>query len=431
VSDATSFEDYSAQLERCCRCSNCKSVPLALVKSWEFGRVCPSIEKYNFHAYSAGGRIVIAYGLATGRIEYSDSLLDIIYRCQLDGACDVSCKAGMGGMLEPLGIMRALRIKCVGDGQLLPQHMVVIDGLRKEDNMMQRPKAERGKWAEGLDVKDLTKEKAKVAYHAGCRYSFDEELWPVARAGLTLLKDAGVDVGIMGKEEACCAGRAYEIGYLGELVKYADHNIETWTAAGVQTVVTPCAECYHTFKVLFPMIGKKVDFEVLHITQYLDRLIKERKTKLAREVPMTVTYHDPCHLGRLGEAYQPWEGVETKLPGVAFIITEPEKPVRFGIRGVYQEPRRVLDSIPGLNLVEMERTKEYAWCCGAGGGVIDAYPDLARWTALKRIEEAKATGAEAIVTACPWCVRNFKDALEETGDRIKVYDVLELVQQAI
>jgi Fe-S oxidoreductase len=255
-------------------------------------------------------------------------------------------------------------------------------------------------------------------------------MWPVARAGLRLLKNAGVDVGIMGREEACCGGRAYEIGYLGELDKYADHNIETWTTAGVKTVVTPCSECYHAFKVLFPMIGKKVDFEVLHITQYLGRLIEGGKIKPAREVPMMVTYQDPCHLGRLGEPYQPWEGVETKAYGL-LIVTEPEKPVRFGTKGVYQEPRGVLNSIPGLNLVEMERIREYAWCCGAGGGVIDAYPDFALWTAVKRIEEAKATGAEAIVTACPWCARNFKDAIEEIGDRIKVYDVIELVQQAI
>lgn len=430
MSTVTPLEKLGVQLERCNRCSNCKSVPLALIKSWDFGRVCPSIEKYNFHAYSAGGRIVMAYGLTIDKLSYSDSFLDIVYRCQLDGACDVSCKTGMGGMLEPLEIMRGLRVKCVEDGQLLPQHMVVIDGLRKEDNMMQRPKAERGKWAEGLDVRDLSKEKAEVAYHAGCRYSFDEELWPMARAGLTLLKNAGVDVGIMGREEACCGGRAYEIGYLGELDKYADHNIETWTTADVKAVVTPCSECYHAFKVLFPMIGKKVDFEVLHITQYLDRLIKEGKIKPTKEVPMMVTYHDPCHLGRLGEPYQPWEGVETKALGL-MIITEPEKPVRFGTKGVYHEPRSVLNSIPGLNLVEMERIKEYAWCCGAGGGVIDAYPDFAHWTALKRIEEAKAAGAEAIVTACPWCARNFKDAIEEIGDRIKVYDVIELVQQAI
>jgi Fe-S oxidoreductase len=87
----------------------------------------------------------------------------------------------------------------------------------------------------------------------------------------------------------------------------------------------------------------------------------------------------------------------------------------------------VLRSIPGLKLIEMERIKEYAWCCGAGGGVMEGYPDFALWTALERIEEAKATGAEAIVTACPWCERNLTDAIKRSGDKMKVYDVVELV----
>ena len=101
-------------------------------------------------------------------------------------------------------------MKCVEDGQIPPQHMVVIDGLQKEDNMMQGLKANRGKWAEGLTVKDLTVEKAKVAFHAGCRYCFDEELWPTVRGGLSLLVNAGVDIGILGSAEVCCGGRAYE-----------------------------------------------------------------------------------------------------------------------------------------------------------------------------------------------------------------------------
>lgn len=430
MSSVAGLEDLRVQLERCSKCSFCKFVPIPRVKSWRFSPICPSTQRYNFHAYSAGGRIAIGLGLAVGKISYTDTLLDVVYRCTLGGACDVSCKTNMAGILEPLEIIQALRLKCVEDGQILPQHMVVIDGLRKEDNMMQRLKDERGKWAEGLDVKDLTKERAEVVFHAGCRFSYDEELWHVAREGVAMLKNAGVDVGIMGKEEACCGGRAYEIGYLGELDKYADHNIETWTAAGVKTVVTPCSECYQAFKVLYPKIGKKMNFEVLHITEYLARLITEGGVKLGKRVPMTVTYHDPCHLGRLAEPYQPWEGVEKKVPG-PFIITEPEKPIRFGTKGIYDEPRSVLKSIPGLNLVEMERIKEYAWCCGAGGGAIDAYPDFAHWTALERVAEAKAIGVEALVTACPWCERNFKDAIKEAGETIKVYDIVELVQQAI
>ena len=160
--------------------------------------------------------------------------------------------------MEPLEAIRELRVKLVEDGQLLPQHMPLIDNLRKEDNMMMKPKAERGKWAEGLDVKDLTKETAEVVFHAGCRLSFDEELWKVARTAVTLLKNAGVDVGIMGKDETCCGGRAYDMGYRGEFTKYAENNIEAWNNAGVKTVVTSCSDGYFTFKRLYPQAWLQV-----------------------------------------------------------------------------------------------------------------------------------------------------------------------------
>jgi Fe-S oxidoreductase len=102
-----------------------------------------------------------------------------------------------------------------------------------------------------------------------------------------------------------------------------------------------------------------------------------------------------------------------------------------GANGIYEQPREVLRSIPGLELIEMERVKEYSWCCGAGGGVKEAYPDFSLWTAKERLEEAKATGAEAIVSACPWCERNFIDTSNGNGERMKIYDIIELVQQAI
>jgi Fe-S oxidoreductase len=372
--------------------------------------------------------MIAALSLLRGRIDYSDIFSDMVYQCQMCGGCDVSCKANRD--LEPIQILSELRAKFVEDGQLLPSHMPVIQGLKKEDNMMQRPKAERGKWAEGLAVKDLTKEKAEVVYHAGCRLSFDEQLWPLARGAVTLLKEAGVDVGIMGKDEACCGLRAYEMGYQGELTKYAEHNLEAWNVAGVKTVVTSCADGYQGFKVMYDKIGKKTPMEVLHITEFLDRLIREGKIKLTRKVPMIVTYHDPCHLGRLAEPWIHWEGVEKKVMG-QLIIHEPPKQFRRGAYGVYDPPRDILRSIPGLELVEMKRIREYAWCCGAGGGVTDTYPDFALWAAEERIKEAEAIGVEAIVTACPWCERSFLDAVKERNKKIKVYDIVEIVQQAI
>jgi Fe-S oxidoreductase len=397
------------------------------MRNIDFIQGCPALSRYLWHAYSPSGKFNMAYSLLQNRIEIDETFLEVLYRCQMDGSCDISCKVQQD--LEPLQLMQELRIKCVEEGQLVPAHMMVIEGLRKEDNMMQALKADRGRWAEGLDVKNLTEEKAEVVFHAGCRYAFDKELWPIARGGLELLLKAGVDVGIMGADEACCGGRAYELGYAGELTKYAEHQMETLSTAGIKTLVTPCSDCYAAFSVLYDKIGKKLGIEVIHLVPYLDRLIKNGQLKLTRKVPLTVTYHDPCHLGRLGEPWVHWQGKETKVMG-QMIIHDPPKKFRRGAGGIYDPPRDILKSIPGLKFMEMYRIKEYAWCCGAGGGVIDAYPEFAAWTGNERLKEAGAVGAEAIVSACGWCKRNFLDAAKESGDKTKIYDIVELVQMA-
>jgi Fe-S oxidoreductase len=421
------LEDYKADMERCSQCSYCKWIPLDQIKSWRFAKGCPSIAYNNFLSYSARGRFRVALSLLDGQCTYTDRVLDIVYKCATCGSCDVSDKICRYN-LEPLEMIHELRFKLVEDGQLLPQHMLYIGHIRKEDNMMLKPKAERGDWANGLDVKHITSEPAEVLFHAGCQYSYDEELQKVARTAVTLLKNAGVDIGIMGKDESCCGGRAYDMGYKGEFVKFAENAIEAWKTAGVKTVVTSCADCFHAFNRLYPPLG--AHFEVLHTVQYLDRLIKQGKIKFTRTIPMRVTYHDPCHLGRQGEPYVPWEGKEKKIKG-QIVVYEPRKPRYNGAWGVYDSPRNVLKSIPGLELVEMERIREYAWCCGAGGGAREAYPEFSNWTATERIEEAKSTGAEAIVSACGWCERNFTDAINTMGNRMKVFDISQLIQQAI
>jgi Fe-S oxidoreductase len=321
-------------------------------------------------------------------------------------------------------------MKCVEDGQLIPAHTPMIECLRKEDNMMQGLKADRGEWAKSLDVKDLTQEKSEVYFHAGCRYSFDEGLEHVVRSGLTLLRDAGVDIGIMGRAEMCCGGRAYELGYESELIQCASRHAKVLKKAGIKTIVSPCAHCYQAMKVLYDKVGQKLEMEVLHMTEYLYRLIKEGKIKLSKTVPLTITYHDPCHLGRLSEPWIHWKGKETKVLG-QLIVHDPPKKFRRGAQGVYDIPRDILKSIPGLKVVEMYRMRASSWCCGSGGGVKEAYPDFAIWTAAERIREAKAVGAEAIVSACPWCRKNFGDAIKEAGEKIKVFDVMDLVQESI
>jgi len=394
---------------RCVRCAEC-----ALgYEDIGFEEVCPIYQRHKFFTYSLGGMAQLARAVHEGRLGIGESLVEVVYRCTSCGACGEMCaEVDFRDIVE---LQHEVRAGCVEVGQVPLPLMLVIEGLKKEDNMLQRPKAERGKWAEGLGVKDITKEGAEVYFHAGCRYSFDEELWPVVRGAVKLLKEVGVEVGIAGKEETCCGGRAYEMGYQGELTKYAENNIELLRTAGVKVLVTCCADCYYSFKVLYDKIGKLGDLEVWHITDYLWRLMKEGRLKLSKGLNLKVTYHDPCHLGRKVEPWVMWEG-EVK-------------------RGeIYERPRELLRGIGGVELMEMRRNRENAWCCGAGGGVIDAYPDFARWVALERLKEAKSTGAEVLVTACPWCRRNFLDALKESGEGLeglKVYDLVELLVQAL
>ncbi len=420
------LEDYRNDMETCRRCSACKFIPLEKVKGFQLVNVCPSISRYNFHTYSAGGRLVNGVALLENRISFSDKFLEVMYNCQMCGACDVSCKYAMD--MEVMEPIYETRIKCVEEGHTNPVLDKVINSLRKQGTMVPGARAKRGDWAAGLDVKDCTREKVDVIYHVGCLTSYDKDMRKVARAIVKLLKKAGVDFGIAGNNESCCGGRAYQMGYKADFLNQARKNMEAIKKSGAKTLVTGCADGYQAFKVLYDKFDLKGSLEVLHITEYLDRLIKEGKLKPTGKVKMNVTYHDPCYLGRLGEPYIHWQGKE--IPGHIRVF-DPPKEFRRGTKGVYQPPRDVLESIPGVNLAEMDRIKEYAWCCGAGGGVNESNPEFSRWTADERIKEAEATGAEALVTACPWCEKNFSDAVKTSGSRLRVYDVVELLEKAI
>lgn len=200
----------------------------------------------------------------------------------------------------------------------------------------------------------------------------------------------------------------FDIGYRGEFLKYAENNNDAWKRTGATTVITACADGYYAMKRLYPEIGSAV--KALHIVQMLENLIKEGHLRLKNRVRMKVKWHDPCHLGRR-------DNDRIFVPGKA-------------IAGLYEEPRNIIRAVPGIDFVEMFRIKEYAWCCGTGGGVKEAYPEFSMWTAVERIKEAQAVGAEAIVTACPWCQRQFLDAVRETAVSMKVMDITELVGMA-
>jgi len=334
------------------------------------------------------------------------------------GACDAACKVYRDD-IDLTEVLLELRAHCVESGQLVIEHMAMIDAMKREDNVIGEPKAKRGEWAEGLSVKDINTEKADVIFHAGCRFSYDGDLEKTVRGMVQLLVDAGVDVGIAGREESCCGARAYELGYRGEAANYAEDMLSRVKASGARTLVTPCSDGYAAFNFLYPRMGKELPCEDLHITEFLARLASDGRLALKTEVPLAVTYHDPCHLGRMAERFLgDWRGDK---------LTRPMSMKRAGRKGVYDAPRDLLRAIPGLELTEMERIREYSLCCGAGGGVYEAFPDFAAWAARERLTEAIATGAEALVTSCPWCEKVFREAVAQNGYALEIFDVADLV----
>jgi Fe-S oxidoreductase len=377
---------------RCSQCGICRSFYGMYLPS------CPPGQRFTFKSYFATGRLMIGRGLTEGKLTLEDEgVIERIYTCTACRACQVNCANLPREHI--VDVVQGLRQMAVSAGSILPAHQVLIESLKKNDNVLEKPKEERGAWADGLGLKDLYTEKADVAYRAGCLLSYEPGVRGAALAAISLLQRAGVDIGIEGKEEACCGGRAYELGQMGEFAKYAEHNIEAYNNAGVSKVIVSCADGYSHLKLLYPKANKKMNFEVWHMVEYLDQLVKTGQIKFTKKVPMKVTYHDPCHLGRHA--------------------------------GIYEPPRNILHSIPGVELIEMERNREYSWCCGAGAGVKQAYPDLSLWTAKERIKEAVETGATALVTSCPWCEKNFKEAVAESGEKIEIYDIAEIARMAV
>lgn len=417
------LSEYQEIIERCLRCSMCKWIPQVQIKSWKYAQVCPSIDEYNFHAYSGGGRMIVALSLLTERIGYSEELLNIVYRCTLCNACSVSCK--YLNDLEPAEVIEALRKKIIEDGQgPLPAHKKYVEATKTKQNPYDQAQSERLAWLPS-DIKITNN--AEMAYFVGCTASYRRK--EIAIATAKIFNKLGLEFQLLGEEEFCCGSPILRAGEEEVFKAYIKKNLAKFKERGIKRIVTSCAGCYSTMKAEYPRYQAH-DLEIIHTSELLDKLIQEGKLKLTKNVSMTVTYHDPCHLGRCSEPYEDWHG-EIMEPISLVRIPVPPKPVRQGTHGCYYPPRNVLKAIPGLKLVEMERIKEYAYCCGAGGGVKAAFPEFAMNTAKRRLEEAEDTGAIVLVSCCPFCATNLGDAIKETNAKMKFYDLTELVLMAM
>lgn len=397
------------------------------VRSLRFSKICPSSIYYTFDGYSAQGRLDIARGLIDKELGEGDlgALSQVIYTCTLCGSCDVMCK--YYNDIDTLLVLEELRAQCVDSGYLPSRLKAVIESIEEKGNPLFQPGDKREAWAKGLNLKDVADSREKILYYPGCNYSYDRTLQKIPRLTAKILTQAGIDFGILGNREMCCGTLALQAGDRASFTKAAQKNVKLFNRLGIKKLITSCPICYSTFKVDYKRYGLAIHCEVLHTTEVLAQLLKEGSLRLKKKIPLAVTYHDPCHLGRLGEPYHGWTGKRVKYGR----YVPPSKELRQGTNGIYEAPRTILRTMKGLKLVEMERSHEYSFCCGAGGGVREAYPDFSRATAFERIEEAVATGAEALVTSCPWCEAQFGKGREEGGHTIKLYSVLDLVSKAL
>jgi len=417
-----SLADFKPMQERCSNCSFCKWIPYDKMQSIRFAQNCPAVVLYGFNTYSARGRFQMGLAIVNGEQEYTDKAAEITRSCLSCGSCDISCKICRYN-LEPLEHNIELKHDAILAGKVSPEQKKLMDSLAAEQTMMPgMKKADRGSIVGALGFKDAVKEQCEVLFFPGCRYSYDESLSDTLKAAAKLLKACGADVGVLGSADVCCAGRAYQMGFIDEFEKKAADNVRLLKSTGAKVIVTPCADCFHTLTRLYGRFG--LDIKVKHITEYLAEAAEKGELKFTHPVKCNVTYHDPCHLGRLGEPYVAWEGHEKKIFNQVH-TWEPRRPRYNGAHGVYDAPRALIEAT-GAKLLEMERIREYSWCCGAGGGCSEVDVKLSDFAANERIEEAKASGAACLITACPWCRTNFKKA-----GGMEVKDILDLACEAL
>ena len=316
-------------------------------------------------------------------------------------ACTVRCPRG----IITSDTMLNLRRWAIAEGLELPALLPQLkESVETTHNILHEDNASRLIWSENLEpvpeqLRDLRRGRAEVLLFAGCVGAMYPMAYSIPQSFVQILEQAGVTYTNLGGDEWCCGYPLYGAGLETEVADLARHNIDQARNLEPKYLVTTCPSCYHTWNHIYPQYASDgLGFEVLHASELLARLIREGRIKL-NELDWLVTYHDPCDLGRKG--------------------------------GVYDDPRFIINSVPGITFKEMRNHRENALCCGGGGDVAMWEADVTEEIAERRMEQATATGATAIISACQQCKRTLLQAARKTKTRIRVLDVTELVWQAM
>ena len=369
----------SSEFDQCIKCGLCLAN-------------CPVNHELFLEKYTPRGKIQLARAYGRGEAAITNHYRDIFARCLLCGACSVTCPSGV----DLTTVFTHMRNEITHKKGIFPSMKPAVDSLMRHHNISSEDNEERGDWLE--DIQSLPdhlyrKAKAEVVYFVGCVASFFPMAQIIPQNMVKILQAADVDFTILAGDEWCCGFPLMGAGANENIDEFVRHNVEKVHALEADTVVFSCPSCYRMWREHYPG-----DFKLFHATQFILQLIDENALSF-NELPWTVTYHDPCDLGRNG--------------------------------GEYDAPRKILNAIPGLDLVEMENVRAKSICCGGGGNLEMTDPVLSGKVARRKIDEIRETGAETVVTACQQCVRSIKGRVRREKLDLEVMDITTVVARAL
>ena len=367
---------YKDDLYICSKCGYCRVE-------------CPIRKIKGFESTSPRGIFLLVKHFQDKKESLPPELIDIIYQCTTCGLCNEMCPVE----LNIPEIIRSLRIDIVNEeGKPVEGFVKATKNVMSCLNPLGRDRDERCDWVPD-DIK-INKDSSNLFY-AGCMCSY----WEMYSAELItrILNKINFDFKIL-DDEPCCGWIECWSGEEKIAKEIAEKNMERFKSEGIKRIITSCPGCYSTLKTDYPkLLAKELDVEVIHISELFANLIENGKLKFENELDATVTYHDPCHLGRF--------------------------------HGIYDAPRKIIEALPGVRFIEMENIKEESNCCG--GPLRTAYLDYAQEIGKLRTEEIAKTGAKYVTTICPQCIISLRQAASLNEHKFEVIDLIVLVAKAL
>ncbi|MCJ7535120.1 MAG: (Fe-S)-binding protein [Anaerolineales bacterium] len=317
-----------------------------------------------------------------------------LWLCTTCAQCEALCPRGV----NITGVIRGLRTIAWDQRNTAEGLPSLLWSIFWNNNPWSQPPSQRALWAKHLNIPDFDPQEHEVLLYIGCTSSYDQRAQKIAAAITRLLNCAGVKFGYLGDEEPCCGEAALSVGHKGYFDELAAQTAHIFQERGVAKIVTISPHCFDVFQNHYPEFSE--DFKPLHYTQFLANLLDSGHLQFEQPVSQLVTFHDPCYLGR--------------------------------INGEYSAPRQILESIPGVDLLEMEYSAENGLCCGGGGGRMWLETPPGERFSDVRIEQAQQTGANLLATACPFCVTCLEDSIKsQPENHMQVLDIAEIAAQAV